>query len=521
MMEKYGIGTSGREFVTIDDDADTENSVKKRKNISICGLGNRDLSFSSKKEKENEIEVHKTYLQKIKRLRRTKTVLHKKISDLFKHVDLSFVKPYIVEEFKKEDEHLTEELFQIVNVDEMCSISLILLSVLNGLAYYEIKQNIKNEQSEIQNQLINITLIICSVSCFLFIILLIPKYYHYFILYKCAQYSFDFDKFHNSNLIFYAFLEFILAIIHPNLLFKNIYFTTKKSWNLVEITYNLNDILLIIHLCRIFYIFKLIIMFSYHYGARADRINKMIGRKLSMFFSFRSLLISQTGFILILITIILVLVLAYMLRIIEGPVGLINKKVDYSHILDCVWNILVTMTTVGYGDYYPKSVIGRSICFIIAFSGSFIVGMIVNFLEKLTFLNYKEKISLEFIQRLKCKDEVNNASLKYVVCFVNYRLYKNKLLRKVIKLNSKSKETLIKLAKKKVAAHLYYKHQLHKFHIKYTMENEASILKIKIDNALEVSKKNTEKIAILNEKIKKFMNNVKKFQRYKNISKYK
>ena len=171
------------------------------------------------------------------------------------------------------------------------------------------------------------------------IILLIPKYYHYFILYKCAQYSFDFDKFHNSNLIFYAILEFILAIIHPNLLFKNIYFTTKKSWNLVEITYNLNDILLIIHLCRIFYIFKLIIMFSYHYGARADRINKMIGRKLSMFFSFRSLLISQTGFILILITIILVLVLAYMLRIVEGPVGLINKKVDYSHILDCVWNI--------------------------------------------------------------------------------------------------------------------------------------------------------------------------------------
>ena len=504
---------------TLECEGNIDNIVNKKKTSSSFDF--RNINSPIPQDNEKEGETNNYHLNKISDLKRSKSFSENNTSNLFRPIDLSFVDPILAEEFKKEDEHLTEQLFDIIIIDEMCSISLTLLSLLNGLAYYEIKKNINDEPSETQNKLINYTLIICSISSILFIILLVPKYYHYFLLYKSAQYSFSFDKIYDNYLLLYAFIEFFFAIIHPNILFKNSYFTTKTSWNLVEVTYNVNDILLVIHLCRVFYIFKLMIMFSNHYGARADRVNKMIGRHLSMFFSFRSLLISQTALVLIVLTTILVIVLAYQLRIIEGQSGLINQKIDYSNFLDCVWNILVTMTTVGYGDYYPKSVLGRVIGSVIALLGSFVVAMIVSFFEKLTFLDDKEQISYHFIQRLKCKDKVNLASMEYVASFVRYRLYRNKLIKGIVKLDDDSKKNLINLAKKKVKDHRNYKHQLHRFHINYTMENAASILKIKVDNVIEVSQNNTEKLSILDEKMKKLIDNIEKFQMYKKIPKFK
>ena len=43
-----------------------------------------------------------------------------------------------------------------------------------------------------------------------------------------------------------------------------------------------------------------------------------------------------------------IIILSYSIKIIEGP-----AQEDYLKINNCIWNILVTMTTVGYGDMYP------------------------------------------------------------------------------------------------------------------------------------------------------------------------
>jgi voltage-gated potassium channel len=44
---------------------------------------------------------------------------------------------------------------------------------------------------------------------------------------------------------------------------------------------------------------------------------------------------------------------------------------------NALWLILMTITTVGYGDYFPQTPLGRFIIFFVAIWGTFIVSIMV------------------------------------------------------------------------------------------------------------------------------------------------
>jgi hypothetical protein len=58
-------------------------------------------------------------------------------------------------------------------------------------------------------------------------------------LYKTAKYISSIDNFFQCGLFSTFILDIVLAVIHPNLLFKNKYVTTGKKWNLLEVKYKL------------------------------------------------------------------------------------------------------------------------------------------------------------------------------------------------------------------------------------------------------------------------------------------
>lgn len=76
----------------------------------------------------------------------------------------------------------------------------------------------------------------------------------------------------------------------------------------------------------------------------------MIGSQLSRLFAIRCIIIVYPYTFLIISGSIITMTLALMLRIIEGPVYAVNPQSqtlnnDYRAIQNCIWNILVTMTT--------------------------------------------------------------------------------------------------------------------------------------------------------------------------------
>lgn len=44
---------------------------------------------------------------------------------------------------------------------------------------------------------------------------------------------------------------------------------------------------------------------------------------------------------------------------------------------NCMWNVIITMTTTGYGDIYPKSDLARVVGMMVCFWGTTIVSFFV------------------------------------------------------------------------------------------------------------------------------------------------
>ena len=91
-----------------------------------------------------------------------------------------------------------------------------------------------------------------------------------------------------------------------------------------------------------------------------------------------------------------IFIISFTIRIIEGPLFNLDKSIDYTLIPNSIWNVVVTMTTVGYGDLYPKTILGRTVLVITTFLGTIIISLLVAVLTN--FMRYSENQRLVSIK---------------------------------------------------------------------------------------------------------------------------
>lgn len=83
------------------------------------------------------------------------------------------------------------------------------------------------------------------------------------------------------------------------------------------------------------------------------------------------------------------------------------------------------MTTIGYGDYYPKTLSGRFVAFALCIWGVIVVSIIVVSLG--TFINYdnKQKQADFLLKKLKLKDKLKNSAAAVIGniwrCYYNHK----------------------------------------------------------------------------------------------------
>lgn len=76
--------------------------------------------------------------------------------------------------------------------------------------------------------------------------------------------------------------------------------------------------------------------------------------------------------------------------------------------------MIVTMTTVGYGDSFPYTLPGRAISFLLCIWGVFLVSLMVLILFEMLQLSEAEKTALKVYQKLEIQQELLDASSQVV-----------------------------------------------------------------------------------------------------------
>lgn len=192
---------------------------------------------------------------------------------------------------------------------------------------------------------------------------------------------------------------------------------------------------------------NLIIILSNYFSARADRVCKMMSGNLSMFFAFKCLLKKYPYYMLLIIIIGLTTTLAQILHIVEGPVynsnnGEFKNLNSYQNYSDCLWNVFAIITTVGYGDYYPKSNLGRFTVIITSFIGILLVSLIIITCRNKIKFDSNENDSKIFVDRMKNKSIIESEASNYFKYTLRFLVTKSSFMRNM---NLKDNKRISKL----------------------------------------------------------------------------
>lgn len=267
------------------------------------------------------------------------------------------------------------------------------------------------------------------------------------------------------------------------------------------------------------------------YGPRADRVSKMISSELDFMFTFKCLMKYMPYSMLIILITMTTIPLSFMLLVVEGPVDNTNKYNSFKSFDTCLWNIFVIITTVGYGDYFPISTLGRLLTVLISFIGTILVSLIIMTLQNSSQFSEYEFKSKDFIDRLNAKLEIKEEASNYFKQTLKFLVIKNKYINEAKNLSkikrsgtdsSANKESFIESEKKefhhaerlqtaliaRLQQKLSLKNLLKNFHRDYEPYDPMSELKDKVTNLDEKISEISEKNELLCNRLSLLIDNV-------------
>lgn len=177
-------------------------------------------------------------------------------------------------------------------------------------------------------------------------------------------------------------------------------------------TYSIEIIISIITMLRIVQIVRIYSYFSIWLSPEAYDLGKKLNVAPTLWFSLKSDLKYQPQFVLIPTIGMIALVMGYAVRNLERPYVSDSKSpLNFEYLTNGFWLAIVTMCTIGYGDGYPSTHLGRFIMVLTASISLVAISLYIVALNIATILT-KEQSKAFYMIRNKRKgvDYKKNAS---------------------------------------------------------------------------------------------------------------
>ena len=128
---------------------------------------------------------------------------------------------------------------------------------------------------------------------------------------------------------------------------------------------------------RVFFVVRAVFNYNMYTDVYAKKLCHSYGFTANLRFTFKSLLKTDPARTVMVTFFFSVLVLAYCLRIFEIEYYIAIEQRDFNSYFSSIWCVVITMTTVGYGDMYPVTDFGRCVAIVCALWGLFITSLFI------------------------------------------------------------------------------------------------------------------------------------------------
>ena len=301
---------------------------------------------------------------------------------------------------------------------------------------------------------------------------------------KSKNYVTQKDTLWTAGMVKWMIIETLFSCLTPQSIFKDLYITEDNKDLGITYKYPLNHLFWSLIILKGYTVIRTVFLTNIFSKPRSQRVWAMTGCYADFEFSVKAQFKASPSISLIVTTLVSVFSWAQMLRIYERPLSDFTGQ-NFNMFPTSLWNIIVTMATVGYGDVYPKSKFGRLLGSFWCVWGVILTSMMVVTLSETLNFSDPQRNSFHLLQRLYYRDELQVRAAKALKSMF---LYKKK--NKVKNLFYATKK--INLEQRTMKLEKHFKRQMFKFKKKesemrkFNIATEVSYLSKKIFDLQEI-----------------------------------
>lgn len=250
-------------------------------------------------------------------------------------------------------------------------------------------------------------------------------------LLKSQRIIYQRTKLQNSGLFKYYLIEILFNYFHCPPFFD---FVLPNEQLGIHFDISLDAYISVIMLGRLYIFFRLFDHYSFWTGERANRVCRINGFSPNSKFALKAYLRYKPYIVLVICLGFSILLFGFALRTFERPYKSPSRRFNFDYMWNSFWCVIVTMTTIGYGDIYPQTHLGRLVIIIACIWGVFILSLFVVALNNTITLSKEESKAFEQITQ---KDSIKKGLEKDAITIIKMLMKLNLAKKHKIPINKK------------------------------------------------------------------------------------